>query len=728
MHQVSSLPIRLAGQPAPAAPPGGMPFAQAMQSLMVTGDDGVAAALASPHLVQAWAHALAMYWSRIERLGGLDLSQPLYVLDLSPGDGTLAAGVLRALRAEMHACGMLGWPVRYVVCRVGAGTDEPRALLSHADLQAFAHQGWLDWGIWQASTGHPLLLGASRFPLFGSRNPVVALTAGGLGRMPAQLYGMQAGQVVQVHDVSMQSGPGDAAVSLGYAWEDLDLADVPDEGVSALLHRYCVGLASAPVLVSGASLSLLDAVADFSAGRYLLLAADYGVTTTQQLREGAMAPPEDAVPGELRLPVNFHSLALHQETAGARVASLQVDAAGPVMQVACQDASGVVDDESWQGMLASLGQASPADRGWLRLQGPPASADEFAFRLRNSGHDPWALQAMLDGLDEEIFCDMDGLVQQSLVGGLHTTWQNTPALLRTGAMAQPVAAVLLRLQDWAFARQVLDDAQTGEGEAAAALELLRAHVEAATGHSLSALARVQRLLREAPGAPHVQAMHDALARRAQLWRQSSWYLPDDMRQGPCSLELLDELHFADFLWQYRDPLIAHWAGLPPLQTGQELGEYLESFVPDGGAEFAIVHRDHGLVGGAGVRCHEDMAHIHFWIGADHQGKGLCQSAVSLLLHLAGQAGIRHCFASVLAGNARSQRVLVRTGFVHVASGRGSDEGLDFMCLADARASPLLPALALQRLGRLFSALGHPLDATSAPQAAPSRFHSATQPI
>lgn len=719
MHQLSSLPNRQAREPTPARSPGRMPFAQAMRSLMAAGDDGTAAALASPRLAQAWAHAVAMYWSRIERLGGLDLSQPLYVLDLSPGDGTLAVGVLRALRAQMHACGMLGWPVRYVACRVGAGVEDPRMLLSHADLQAFAHQGWLDWGIWQASTGHPLLLGASRFPLFGARNPVVALTAGGLGRMPAELYAMQAGQVVHASEVSMQAGPGDGCVTLDYAWDNLDLADISHEGVNALLHRYRVALAGAPVLVCAASLSLLDALADFSAGRYLLLAADDGVTTCQQLREGAMAPPDGAVPGELRLPVNFHSLALHQEAAGARVASLQAHARDPVMQVACRDAGALVDDESWQAMLDCVGQANPADRGWLRLQEPPASVQELCFRLRSSGHDPWALHAVLDGLDVVDFGDVDQAARQSLVAQLRATWRNTTASLRTDGWAYPMASLLVRLQAWAFAREVLDDALAGDADTAAALELRRAQVEAATGHSLGALSRVRRCLRRQPGLRDAQALHDALDRRLTLWRQSPWYLPDPMRQGPCCLELLDEGHHQDFLWQYRDPLIARWAGLPQLSTAAQISGFLSSLTPDGGAEFAIVHRDHGLVGGAGLRCHEDMAHVHFWIGADHQGQGLGQAAVSLLVQLAAQAGLRYCFASVLTDNARSQRVLARAGFARVASGRGADEGLDFLYLAEARASPLLPGQAIQRLDRLFAGLGEPLDAASAPlQAAP----------
>ncbi|MBA3774466.1 MAG: hypothetical protein H0X13_18845 [Ramlibacter sp.] len=91
------------------------PFEQAVAPLLLPAAEA-AEAMASPRLARSWASALVMHWSRMERLGGLDLSQPLYVLDLAPGDGTLAGIMLSALEQEMHGRGMPGWPVRYVLC------------------------------------------------------------------------------------------------------------------------------------------------------------------------------------------------------------------------------------------------------------------------------------------------------------------------------------------------------------------------------------------------------------------------------------------------------------------------------------------------------------------------------------------------------------------------------------------------------------------------------------
>lgn len=220
---------------------------------------------AQPPLARAWARALVMHWGRLERLGRLDVAQPVYVLDLAPGDGTLARAALAEIGTELQARGMLGWLVRYVACLPGGAAAH--ACWSDAALQDWSERGVLQAGSWPAHTGRPLLLGPERLPLFGARNPVAALSAGGL----------------------------------------------------------CI--------------EVVDTLADFSAGRYLLIATGGGARAVQ-----------------------WGLLAWHQRNAGARVATLQCGGCGLVLQLACRDDLAPPGDAAWAGLLqcaGAHGEAAP---------------------------------------------------------------------------------------------------------------------------------------------------------------------------------------------------------------------------------------------------------------------------------------------------------------------------------------------------------------------------------
>lgn len=272
--------------------------------------DETAATIVYPRLAHAWARTLVMYWCRLERLGSLDLAQPMYVLDLAPGDGTLARGVLRTLEAELQARGMLGWLVRYVACTLGPAAREAR--WDDHELRQWADRGLLQQGSWPARTGSPLLLGGERVPLFGARNPVAALYAGSL-----------------------------------------------------------------PPRAEPARVSLLDALADFSAGRFLVLAADCGA-------------------------LRFEAFAWQEQEPGTRSATLHCAGCDLVLHVACRDDLVRLEDLAWDGLLKCADAGHPADR-WLLA--PPADAPavtRFAWRLRQSGHDPAVLPGLLrEALAEE---------------------------------------------------------------------------------------------------------------------------------------------------------------------------------------------------------------------------------------------------------------------------------------------------------------------------------------
>ena len=96
--------------PAPA-PADGLPFEQAVTGLLSNGR-AWREHLAAPGLALAWSQVLVQHWSRLQALGALDISEPMYLLDLGPGHAELANLLLPALDAELHAHGMQAWPLQ----------------------------------------------------------------------------------------------------------------------------------------------------------------------------------------------------------------------------------------------------------------------------------------------------------------------------------------------------------------------------------------------------------------------------------------------------------------------------------------------------------------------------------------------------------------------------------------------------------------------------------------
>ncbi len=690
-------------------------FAQAIAPLLVP--PGVAAAsLISPRLIQAWTRVLVMHWSRLERLGGLALSEPLYVLDLAPGDGTLACGVLSALDRELHARGMAGWPVRYLLCPLRG--DGHSTCGQRPELQAFAARGWLDHATWPARSGQPLLLGTSRFPLFGARNPVIALCAGGLSELPMQLFGTHFGALVQARANLGTADPIHRGQPLALDWQDITSAELRAASASteapevALLQHYRASIPSAPILLSEASLAMVDALASLSAGRYLLLACDCGVTQEAQIRQGALAIPEQGAAGQVQLAVNFHALAWHQQQSGARAANLQCGDVAAVVHMACRDERLEIDQGTWQSLIECADQGHPADRWWLNHAAPCHAIDHMSFQLRSAGHDPWALSALLGFLEQgppQDFSSATHAAIDDLRRNLRRCWHNLPTLQRDATLQLALTRLAFRLGDWPLARDVLGSAgKQFAGDAQA--DLQRAHLALCTGSTPTALAHLERYLAVSPHDTCARDLHERLCLRQALRQSQRWHPVEGLQDGELTLELLDEFHIGAWLHQYRDPQIAQQVGLPTLETPQQAEDYLDQVAQNDAVEYAVMHRERGFVGAVGLHSLGDMAHIHFWIGTDHQGQGLGTKAADLLCQALRHGAVNHAFTSVHQGNPRSQRLLLRHGFTPVPyQGEGEDAVYAFLHLAlNDEASALSAEQLQERLARLCQAIGQPL--------------------
>lgn len=656
----------------------------------------VACRLASPPLGRAWAAALVMYWSHLQRRGGLDLHQPLYVLDLAPADGALAQVLLPALAGELRAHGMHDWPVRYLACSPSRAGQLAltRDFAARPLLHGFLEAGLLDSAQWPARTGQPLVHGLDRRALFGARNPVVALALGAWSHQPSQLYAVHHGCL---HQGRVRAQPHEreaGAWRLAYDWPRLEAGPGTCTSQALLLSRYLAGIPSAALLLSESALAEVDALADFSGGRYLLLSADLGVADEHQIRGRAMTPPDCVTAGEWLLPVNFHALAEHQCMAGALAAQHQCEDGGWVLHLASRDDNLGVDPCAWEHLVNRLMQAHPGDRERDCVVAQPfIDAADLDHRLRRSGCDPCLLSAALQARgDADI--RHDPVSAQALSRSLAAAWVNTDPGLRGAALGCALARLACELGDWGLARRVLAQSEPDGDAQAVQLMHWRAEVEARTGHTEAALQWAQRALQVDSGNVDTQALATALRERLARWLGQRWYAPRHMHSGDLCLELVHEGHHASLRHQMRDPQIAVMSQMKIPAPGEPEEE-------DGSVDFALMHADRGVVGQIGFRHHNDMAHFHLWIGTDFQGLGLGARAVQALLAVLAAAGVAHAFSIVYRDNQRCRRLLARAGFSEFEDAQGSVEP-DWLVVHRATVPAALvdPSVVRQRWGLL----------------------------
>ncbi len=632
----------------------------------------VTAELASPNLGRAWAEAVVMHWSRLQRMGGLDASQPLYVLDIAPGDASHVACFLPALFSLLQGHGMQGWPVQYVACTSEASQRDvlTQGLANHGVLSPHIEAGRLELGSWNMCTGRPLLLGAKRTPLFGARNPLVVLALGGWSTQAAQLHAVHHGKYflghVQEAVNTTDSSDIRGELELQYEWQPNTLAHITHTREANLLSNYCVGVPSAALLLSETALMQIDAIADFSAGRYLLLAADMGVSDERQIRTNGLMPSR-LVPSERwMLPVNFHALGQHQQMNGAQVNNCQRSDHGWVLHAACRDDILGVDKNAWQVLLAQLAAAHPDDRERdvtchsATLEGRGDEALELDYRLRKSGSDPRTLSSHLSRLIDAAM-NADSVSAQALRTSLMQAWSATPTVNRGADMGAALAVCLASMAAWADAREVLAQTLFDDEDEQCHLLILKAQVELGTGHAGAALRWAQSALQLQPDNEAAQALVTQIQKKFQTWLAHPWYLHEHMRAGKLCLELLDDSHTDALRYQRRDPQIAEMAQLGELDDDSEqaAGQGADR------VDYALMHSDFGFIGVIGFRQLEDMAFFHYWIGADFQGKKLASRALALLTSTLKAGGVRHLFTAVYSDNQRCRRVLERAAFSEI---------------------------------------------------------------
>ena len=627
----------------------------ATSSTLVVRTD-IADILATPLFADALAAAIVRY-GRSVRGSMAHAEAPLEVYDLAPGQGLLAVRLLRALHRQLDDAG-LGWSVRLHLC----ARPHPlgRTGRDHPLLREAMARGELTWG-----SRDPVHQG---LPYVGA--PAVFLALGYFQQLPVQLRAAHYTQWLEGH-IERQPRDAQGDWPLGYRWSP-HTEQPGDTTLQALRSLYLHKLGSTAVNLPHTGLRVLRRIAACTRGQYLLLAADTGAANLRDIETGALTPPAIWRDGVSAMPVNFHALAHAQPH--AHTTHYRSSSDGPLLQVALV---GTATDAQFLHIAAPLrdgadhGLLAREQAAWLTADAPAAV---WLSHLQRCAFDPRTLREHPVGAAAPQ--PLDTVERSAWREALERAW----LLAQDEADAETCVALGMRaahLSLWGLAVRVLQP-MADQLPPLARDYLVLAQLQAG---QLDAIAAATL----APGeSPDGQAtwLEYACLHRADC-QALAWYDATLARDDELCLEPLAVHHAQAWLEQYRDPHIGIMTRLPELPSLEEVQAWIGQQRADPSrVSFAVLHREHGFVGSVCYQRAGDSGYFHFWIGTDHQNRGLGRRAGRLLQLQAERAGVTCLYTSAYRDNPRSLAALAAIGFMPLAiQAVAPDDDLRFFATA-----------------------------------------------
>ncbi|MBV9281594.1 MAG: hypothetical protein JOZ41_16055, partial [Chloroflexi bacterium] len=280
-------------------------------------------ATAYARVVLAWLRDwYAIGHSSGGEIAGLDLSRPVYVVELGSGPGRFAFLFLKNF-ARLHARSTVRRvPFRYVM------TDLAERNLAfwreHPSLRPFVEAGVLDFAHFDAEQPHELTLELSGDVLAPGTvaNPLVVLANYVFDTIRQDIFSVKGGELYEAR-VSVGSSQPEPDLDdpeilsrLKLSFEDFQTtpAYYGDADLDCILHEYQQRLPDVSFLFPSVALRCIRYLSDLSSGRMLLLTSDKGYEREEELID-QNGPGFGAHGGTFSLVVNYHAVGryvLHQ--------------------------------------------------------------------------------------------------------------------------------------------------------------------------------------------------------------------------------------------------------------------------------------------------------------------------------------------------------------------------------------------------------------------------------
>lgn len=576
----------------------------------------------------------------------IDPAQPVWIIDLAPGDGERAWLVLRYLVEHVSRAPML----RYLACCASQAQREALADLAvlHAEAQA----------------GRLVIAGEDEgFRRYDLCNPVVVLAHGAFASREQAIYACHYGELLE--------GTRQPDGQMG--WAPLQERD----GLCSLLAAYCRAINSAPLSLPVGGMRSMQALLAATGGRLLMRASDPGAMDLVQIRQGMLGT--DAAPRR----VNFEALARWHRSQGATVHQSQHNDQGRVLQLAVHDKRGGQLRAALPDML-ELPHPDVRAAALSVMQGTEAGPTHYAAWIEQVHADPRLVPPSADTL-----LALASEVQGTALGH----WRELLCRLsdnyypgwRDLSLRCKLASLAMHLEDWGQARRSLQQALLDHGDHALCWHML-AECQARTGELDAALSSLGHACQALPEDSSAQGALtraiDHVEQRLARQQTCAAFSPALSCDGLLRLMLLDETHAAEFFYQYRDPQIGMMTRLPAFEDVDKLSAWIAERCTDPTrTEFAIMHPAYGFAGVISAHQLGESAFCHFWLGVDFQGQGLAVPALQCFCAQLHRLGVRRVFTAAYPDNFRSQQVLLRAGFLVLPErALPPEENMIFFCL------------------------------------------------
>lgn len=414
----------------------------------------------NPFVAAAFARVV-LGFLRDSARGGLDPSEPLYVVELGAGAGRFAHGFVRELGARLDALPLRLPPIVYVMTDLGESTLEDWA--ANPELA----DDRLDFALFDVERDRSLALRRSGIVLERLANPLVVIANYVFDSVPADAFAVADGALEEC--VVSVSGDEVATMELAYERRPVASDHYGDPDLDALLEHYRGRLGDTVVTIPRAVIECIRWLRELAGDRLLVLSGDKAHSTEESLafrRE----PTLSRHGGSFSLMVNFHALGWYARRHGG-------DALDGGDRHATIDVAALLFGEPPGGYAETrlaydeaIERFSPDDMftlsEGLERTAAELSVAEIVALLRLSGWDAFTLLGVTDALLEQV-ADADPAVQEDLRDALMETYDRHFAVPGDDDLPFAIGLLLYEMQDYEDALEFFEASLEQHGPDAA---------------------------------------------------------------------------------------------------------------------------------------------------------------------------------------------------------------------------------------------------------------------
>lgn len=265
----------------------------------------------NPSIASFYIEQLLAHWRYALDQRRLDITQPVYILELGAGSGVFSYAFLRQLSERLK--GTLLQELKWVYVISDLVVENLNFCRTHPKLKPFIEQGQLDFAHYDAELDQSIQLQYSGAILGKNslHNTISVIANYIFDGLTQDLLHFKNGDIYQSHIAIEHSSNQQETLAVKNDWQPLTSIQSKPKNQHSLLHTYQRQLEDISVLIPQGALDVLDQLRTWSRDSLLVLSADKGFSTLQQWIEQEEA--SFVFHGSFSLPVNFHALGHYVE-------------------------------------------------------------------------------------------------------------------------------------------------------------------------------------------------------------------------------------------------------------------------------------------------------------------------------------------------------------------------------------------------------------------------------